>query len=72
MNAIGPLAKKPPESSVFIKRSDWIIFSHVPEAGSSCRTVKELLAFLIFYSRFYEEIMNWTSSCTNLATHLTC
>ena len=43
MNAIGPLAK----SSVFIKRSDWIIFFQVFAAGSSCRTVKELLAFIL-------------------------
>ena len=47
MNAIGPLAKKTPESSVFLKRSDWIIFFQVFAAGSSCRTVKELLAFIL-------------------------
>ena len=71
MNAIGPLAEKTPESSVFLKRSDWIIFFQVFPAGSSCRTVKELLAFL-FKAGFMNEIMNCTGSCTNLATHLTC
>ena len=72
MNAIGPLAKKSSESSVFIKRSDWIILFQVSAAGSSCRTVKELLAFLFLKVGSMNEIMNWTSSCTNLATHLTC
>ena len=73
MNAFGPLAKNS-ESSVFLERSDLIIFFHVFAAGSSCRNVKELelLAFLFFKAGFMNEIMNWTGSCTNLTTHLTC